>query len=159
MNRFTITSSSSNKYDINTIELNAILYYADFLSLKSISIPVTDTCKYFFIHKTPINSAYIAEVEPIYDENNEFFKQASNEYVILRDRFGDDGVFSFIDNICNLGVVGCVGAKDMLKCIHRYSTRGERNKAIKKYEDWKKNLKYQQFIKDENGESKPIECS
>ena len=31
---------------MNTIELNAILYYADYLSLRSISTPVTDNCKY-----------------------------------------------------------------------------------------------------------------
>ena len=43
---------------MNTIELNAILYYADYLSLRSISTPVTDNCKYYFIHNTPINSAY-----------------------------------------------------------------------------------------------------
>lgn len=49
-------------------ELNAILYYADFLSLKSESIPVTDNCKYFFIHGCPINSAYIVDLEPEYDK-------------------------------------------------------------------------------------------
>ena len=35
--------------DINTLELSAILYYADFLSLRDISLPVTDSCKYFDI--------------------------------------------------------------------------------------------------------------
>ena len=35
---------------MNDIELNAILYYADFLSLKDVSQPVTDNCKYFFVH-------------------------------------------------------------------------------------------------------------
>ena len=39
---------------MNEIELNAILYYADLLSLKDISIPVTDNCKWFFIHNNPI---------------------------------------------------------------------------------------------------------
>jgi hypothetical protein len=41
------------------IEDNMILYYADFLSLKDISIPVTDNCKYYYIHDNPINSAYL----------------------------------------------------------------------------------------------------
>lgn len=49
------------------IEQNAILYYADFLSLKYKSHPVTDNCKYFFIHGCPINSAYIVDLEPEYD--------------------------------------------------------------------------------------------
>ena len=41
--------------NLNNIELNAVLFYADVLSLEDISIPVTDTCKYFYIHNTPIN--------------------------------------------------------------------------------------------------------
>lgn len=48
------------------IELNAILYYADFLSLKHACHPVTDNCKYFFIHGCPMNSAYIVDMEPEY---------------------------------------------------------------------------------------------
>lgn len=58
---------------MNDIELNAILYYADFLSLQAISVPVTDNCKYFYIHKVPINSCYILDLEPIFDENNTYF--------------------------------------------------------------------------------------
>ena len=54
------------------IELNAILYYADFLSLKQKGVPVTDNCKYFFIHGCPINSAFIVDLEPEYDKDNEF---------------------------------------------------------------------------------------
>ena len=44
------------------LELNAILYYADFLSLKERNHPVTDNCKYFFIHGYPINSAFIVNL-------------------------------------------------------------------------------------------------
>lgn len=54
-------------------ELNAILFYADLLSLKRRSIPLTDNCKYFYIHGIPINSLYIINIEPVYDENSEFF--------------------------------------------------------------------------------------
>lgn len=43
------------------IQHNTILYYADYLSLRDISIPVTDNCKYYFIHGIPINSAYIVD--------------------------------------------------------------------------------------------------
>lgn len=52
------------------LELNAILYYADFLSLKECGHPVTDNCKYFFIHGYPINSAFIVDLEPEYDPEN-----------------------------------------------------------------------------------------
>lgn len=34
---------------MTNIEHNAILYYADVLSLKETSKPVTDNCKYYFI--------------------------------------------------------------------------------------------------------------
>ena len=59
---------------MNQIELNAILYYADFLSLKHVNHPVTDNCKYFYIHGVPMNSLFILNLTPEYDENNEFFK-------------------------------------------------------------------------------------
>lgn len=55
------------------IELNTILYYADFLSLKHTCHPVTDNCKYFFIHGCPINSAYIVNMEPEYSQEDPYF--------------------------------------------------------------------------------------
>ena len=55
---------------MTNIELNYILYYADFLSLKHENHPVNDNCKYFFIHEHPINSAYIVNLEPEYDPDN-----------------------------------------------------------------------------------------
>ena len=58
---------------MNQIELNAVLYYADFLSMKDVNHPVTDTCKYFLIHGVPINIAYILDMEPIYNEDNIYF--------------------------------------------------------------------------------------
>lgn len=111
---------------MNLIELNAILYYADFLSLKAKSHPVTDTCKYFFIHGVPINSAYIVDLEPVYDEENEYFQQAKAEYIIIRDKFGEDGVESFIDDICNIRACGSVDAERMLQCIHQFSSKRDR---------------------------------
>ena len=59
---------------LKAVSLNAVLYYADYLSLYYTSIPVTDTCKYFFIHGVPMNSCYIAGVEPFYDPENQYFK-------------------------------------------------------------------------------------
>lgn len=111
---------------MNDIELNAILYYADLLSLKDISTPVTDNCKWYFIHNTPINSAYIVDNKPIYDENNKYFIQAKEEYTKLKSKFLTDGVESIVGHICNLDALGCINAEQMLKCIHQYSSRRER---------------------------------
>ena len=94
---------------MNDIELNAILYYADFLSLKDVSQPVTDNCKYFFVHGAPVNSLYIIDLEPIYDENNQYFQQARVE--------------SFIEDVCSIRACGSVDAERMLKCIHQYSSK------------------------------------
>ena len=77
---------------MNNIELNAILFYADYMSLRDTCTPVTDNCKYFYIHGTPINSCYILDLEPIYDQDNQYFKQSLQEYTLLRDKFGEEGV-------------------------------------------------------------------
>ena len=111
---------------MNNIELNSILYYADLLSLKDISIPVTDNCKWYFIHNTPINSACIVDLMPIYDENNKYFIQAKEDYYRLKDKFLEEGVESIIGHLCNLDALGCINAEQMLKCIHQYSSRRER---------------------------------
>ena len=84
---------------MNDIELNAILFYADFLSLKAISQPVTDNCKYFFIYGCPINSTYILNMEPIYDNDNPYLIQAYNEYSLIKQQYSEDAVMSFIDDI------------------------------------------------------------
>lgn len=141
------------------IRLNTILFYADFLSLKDRSIPITDTCTYFFIHGFPINSSYLANVEPFYHEDNAYYKQSYTETSDLKSAFGEDGMESFLDEICNLKVSGKVNAYDMLKCIHRYSTRGDRNKAIKKYNTWYNNLKYYTETKDDDCKTILKECS
>lgn len=144
---------------MNTIELNAILYYADYLSLRTISKPVTDNCKYYFVHNTPINSAYIVNLEPFYDKDNLFYKQAEDEYNELKDKFGEAGVMSFLENISDLKACGTVGAKQMLKCIHRYSTTIDRKKAFSRYYRWLDKQKYIQFVESENGEQVEQECS
>lgn len=144
---------------MNNIELNAILYYADYLSLKAISKPVTDNCKYFFIHGAPINSLFILDLEPIYDENNEYFKQSKTEYEIIRDKFGDDGVESFIDDICCIKACGTVDAKLMLKKIHQYSNKTERKQAFQTYNNWKNSQKYTHLTINEKGEAIETRCS
>lgn len=141
------------------IELNAILYYADFLSMKETSTPVTDTCKYFFIHGAPINACYIANVEPMYDPENQYFKQSKEEFEQLRDRFGEAGAMSFIDDICSLKACGTVSGENMLRCIHQYGRKKEFEQALSKYNKWKKDLIFQHIIKDEDGRYKHTTCT
>lgn len=144
---------------LNDIELNVILFYADFLSLQEISIPVTDNCKYFFVHGTPINSAYILDLEPIYDETNKYFQQAKAEYSILKDKFGEDGAESFIDDICVISQRGSVNAEQMLQCIHHFSSKKERNKALNEYQNWKNNQIYTHTVINEDGKETEKRCS
>ena len=144
---------------MNQIELNAILYYADFLSLKSISQPVTDNCKYFFVHGTPINSAYILDLEPIYDEDNEYFKQAKVEYQAIKDKFGDDGVQSFIDDICCIKAMGSVNAEQMLQRIHQFNNKKQRKLAYDRYYTWRNNQLYTHITINGDGKPEEIESS
>lgn len=111
---------------MTNIELNAILYYADLLSLKETSTPVTDNCKWYFLHNTPINSACIVDLQPTYDVENKYFIQAKEDYNRLKDKFLEEGVSNFVGHICNLSAMGCINAEQMLKCIHQYSSRRER---------------------------------
>ena len=92
------------------IELNAILYYADFLSLKYESHPVTDNCKYFFIHGCPVNSAYIVNLEPEFDQENQYIIQAVQEFQAIQDKYDDEAAMSFIDDICSIKACGSVDA-------------------------------------------------
>lgn len=144
---------------MNDIELNALLFYADFLSLKSTSQPVTDNCKYFYIHGMPINSACILDMEPVYDPDNPYFQQALAEYTIIRDKYGDEGLETFIDDICCIRACGCVDAERMLKCIHQYSTKRERKEAFNLYNNWKKDQIYSHITINENGDPQRTECT
>ncbi|QOR57665.1 hypothetical protein [uncultured phage cr130_1] len=144
---------------MNEIELNAILYYADLLSLKDISIPVTDNCKWFFIHNNPVNSAYILNLEPIYDTNNKYFLQAIDEYYKLKDKFLEDGVKNIVGHICNLDALGCINAEQMLKCIHQYSSRRDRALCFSKYYNWKNNQIYTHKTINDNGDVVEEKCS
>ena len=144
---------------MNLIELNAILYYADYLSLQAISQPVTDNCKYFFIHSCPINSAYILDLEPIFDENSPYIIQAYQEYYAIKDKFGDEAVSSFIDDICFIRSCGMVDAKRMLGQIHMFSTKEERKIAYKQYNKWKSDRKHYRTTINEDGTERQIECT
>ena len=144
---------------MNNIELNAILYYADFLSMKHRCHPVTDNCKYFFIHGAPINSAFIVDLEPIYDDADIYFQQALQEYTIIKDKSGEEGVESFIDDICSIKACGSVSGEQMLQCIHQFNNKKERKHAFIRYYDWLDNQKYTHTIKDEDGKPQEKECT
>lgn len=144
---------------MSQIELSAILFYADFLSLKAISQPVTDNCKYFYIYGIPMNSAFILDMEPEYDVDNEYFKQAVAEYTIIRDKYGDEGLETFIDDICCIKACGSVDAERMLKCIHQFSSKYERKQARNEYNAWKANKLYTHITINENGDPERKECS
>lgn len=137
---------------MNLLEQNAVLYYADYLSLMETNTTVTDNCKYYFIYKSPINVSYLSNNEPFYDLNNKYYLKSYNEYMKIRDKFGEDGVESFVNVICNLQAKGTVNAEEMLKCIHQYSTKQERIDAFKQYKKWKNNIKYAHIVHDEQGE-------
>lgn len=144
---------------MTNVELNAILYYADFLSLREQGKPITDNCKYFFIHGTPINAAFIVDREPWFDQENPYFKEAIQTYRLLKDKVGEEGVASFIEDICCLRVTGCVDAIRMLKLIHFYSDKKERKQAFKNYYDWQNSQIYTHLTKDEHGNFQRTQCS
>ena len=144
---------------MNSFELNAILYYADFLSLKAVHQPVTDNCKYFFVHGVPMNSAFILNLEPVYDIENQYFQQALAEYEIIKNKFGDAGVESFIDDVCNIRACGSVDAEQMLKCIHQFSSKKERKTAFNAYYNWRNNQVYTHITINDDGDPQEKECT
>lgn len=136
---------------MNQAELSAVLFYADYLSLKAVSQPVTDNCKYFYIYGTPINSCFILDLEPIFDESNRYFQQAKIEYEVIKNKYGDEGVETFIDDVCCIRACGSVDAERMLKRIHQYSNKKERKQAFDAYYNWKNTQKYTRVTINENG--------
>lgn len=145
--------------EVNNIELNAILFYADYLSMKETSTPVTDNCKYFFIYRFPINSAFMADVFPIYDEDNPYFKQSRAEYMLIKDKFGEDGVLDFISNIGELQASGMCDGTRLLQYINQYADKKQRNKAFEVYEDYINNIEYFHTTLNEDGNPQETKCS
>ena len=141
------------------INQNAILFYADYISLKETSTPVTDNCKYFFIHQQPVNSAYIAGTEPMYDNNNQYYKQAEFELSKIKDVFEEDGVLSFVNDIGMLQAGGMCDGERLLKYIHQYSDKKERNAAIKKYNNYIDSIEYTKTTINEDGNPQTTTCT
>ena len=144
---------------MNDIELNCILFYADYLSLKACSQPVTDNCKYFFIYGQPVNSAFILNSEPMYDSENKYLLEAYQHYELIKDQYSEDGVQSFINDICFIRACGMVDAERMLAWIHMFDTKQERKQAFNEYREWKRNNKYTHQVTDENGNPQRVECT
>ena len=144
---------------MNDITNNAILFYADYMSLKERGIPVTDNCKYFFIHNQPVNSAYIAGTQPFYDEQDEYYQQAKFELERIADVFDEDGVMGFVNDIGMLQAGGMCDGERLLKYIHQYSDRRERKAAIKKYNEYMDNLTYTTTSIDEDGNPQETKCT
>ena len=144
---------------MNEAELSAILYYADLLSMKSTSHPITNNCKYFFVHKTPMHISFIVNQLPQFDKEDQYFQQSLNEYRMLNDKYGNDGAMSFINNLCNLGVAGSVNGLQMLKYIHRYTDKYNKYKAFKEYGQYIKNQKYTFQSRNDDGEIETRSCT
>lgn len=143
----------------NDVELNAILYYADFLSLQATNQPVTDMCKYFFTYGTPINAAYVVGNQPIYDEKNLYFQKANKQYNMIKDSLGEEAVASFIEDIAMLRSCGMVDANRMLQAIHQYSSKKDRRKAFEAYQKWEAEQKYTHIVTDELGNKVEKPCT
>lgn len=98
-------------------------------------------------------------MKPEYDEDNQYFKQARAEYEIIRDKFGDEGVQTFIDDVCCIKACGSVDAERMLKCIHQFSNKRERRQAFNAYNTWRDNQVYTHITINENGDPQEKTCS
>lgn len=113
---------------------------------------MTDNCKYFYIHGAPINAAFILDLEPEYDETDPSFIQAYVEYKAIKDKYGDEGIESFIDDICAIRCCGSVNAEQMLTRIHQFSDKKTRKSAFNEYYKWKNEQYYSHLTINENGE-------
>lgn len=78
---------------------------------------------------------------------------------MLKHKFGDDGAISFLKNICNLGVAGSVNATQMMKYIHRYDEKSERDKAFMRFKENRSKKIYTHITRNDDGEITQEQCS
>lgn len=78
---------------------------------------------------------------------------------MLKCKYGEEGVKSFLKNICNLGIAGSVNATQMMKYIHRYDEKYERDKAFRLFKINRSKKKYTHIIHNDDGEVIEEECS
>lgn len=65
--------------------------------------------------------------------------KAAKEYYAIKNKFGDDGVISFIGDIAMLRASGMVDAEKMLHYIYHHRPKKDRKKAFKEYREWIEN--------------------
>jgi hypothetical protein len=97
--------------------------------------------------------------QPFYSIEDEYYIQAFDEITMMYDKVGLDGVKSFVDNICNLKVMGCIDAKLMLKQVHQFSSSIERNTAFKDYQRWLNTQHYSHLQLNDKGDLERVECT
>lgn len=98
-------------------------------------------------------------MEPEYDVENKYFQQAYAEYSIIKDKYGEEGVETFIDDICCIRACGCVDAARMLNCIHQYSSKHEKKMAFNAYNTWKASQVYAHITINEQGDPQQTPCT
>lgn len=80
---------------------------------------------------------------PVYDENNEYYKQALQELYQIQSKTGRSGMISFLQNICNIFPRGCVSGSQILDCVVYYKTKREKREAKIKYNNYMSNIQYE----------------
>lgn len=138
---------------------NYVLFYADYLSLRDSYVPITDTCKYYFLMECPINAAFMVDLTPVYDTTNKYYVQSYNELKIIFDKIGYNGLSEFVQDLCNLKTLGVVGGDTMLKCILMYDDKKTRKRALTKYRDYMKSICYDQQVVNDLGDVITQKCS
>lgn len=78
---------------------------------------------------------------------------------MIKNKYDEEGVATFLDDICALKYSGKVDGDIMLRYIHQYSDKQKRKNAYRTYYNFKNNIKYKHTVKDEDGNSKLEECS
>lgn len=135
------------------MNLNAVLFYADYLSLHDLYIPITDTCKYYIIFGMPINAAYIHGSGPIYNKESKYFKQSVDELQKIYKRTGPEGVISFLQNMCNVFALGNIDGIRMLNCMFYYENKKIKNISRSTYTKYMKNIRYKHVVEEDGVET------
>lgn len=140
------------------LQKNLILYLADFFSMQEQNIPVTDTCKYFFINRAPLNIQYIATGNIDIDFDNPYVKNSILTLKMLNNNLTEKDAISFVTNLCEIQASGIVDGYRMLQFIYQYDEKMKK-KALRTYRKHTKNQTFTHKVKDDDGEEIEVECS
>lgn len=127
--------------------------------MRNNSRTVTDNCKYYCIYNAPINLAFLQGSKPFYDETDKYYIQSTQELQLLFNTVSFDAVKDFVNQICNLKAMGNVDAELMLKQIHQFSSKTERNTAFDDYHRWINSQYYTHLEQNEQGELERKPCT